>query len=520
MPGAPQCLQRDRGDRRRASSSACPPRRSGRACRPSPASSGASPAPARGTASQIFDDYGHHPVEIAAVLKAARSADQGPRHRHRAAAPLHAAARSVRRFRRLLQRCRHGDGRAGLCGRRRADRRRDSDELVPRIRAGGHRDARYIEGPAGDSRRSCAIWPSRATSSSSSAPATSPNGPMRCRGACRHAVMQRAPGLIVHRLARWLAEPARPPDAQRRHGRDHLVPRRRPGRAAVPAGRRRRPGDLPAAPAGGHSAHGRRPRLQPAGPRRRHSGLGDPAFGQGLWRGRGVSPTPHQGRRGDARQARRAPSRWRPASAASISITAFPAASAARWDECRRQWRRDARARRRGAGARPQGRGPHADQCRHGLRLSPFVGAEGPDLHLGGLRGLPGDRATIQAAMDAVQHHRETVQPIREKTGGSTFKNPEGTSAWKEIDKAGCRGLMIGGAQMSPMHCNFMINTGTATRLRPRISRRDGAGPRAGEFRHPAALGNQAHRQFPAGGMRRRRSSSTAPEPFARLKFV
>ncbi|RJT41775.1 UDP-N-acetylmuramate dehydrogenase [Mesorhizobium waimense] len=73
------------------------------------------------------------------------------------------------------------------------------------------------------------------------------------------------------------------------------------------------------------------------------------------------------------------------------------------------------------------------------------------------------DQATIKAAMDAVQNHRETVQPIREKTGGSTFKNPEGTSAWKEIDKAGCRGLMIGGAQMSPMHCNFMINTGTAT---------------------------------------------------------
>ncbi len=59
--------------------------------------------------------------------------------------------------------------------------------------------------------------------------------------------------------------------------------------------------------------------------------------------------------------------------------------------------------------------------------------------------------------------HRETVQPIREKTGGSTFKNPPGTSAWKEIDKAGCRGLAVGGAQMSTMHCNFMINTGTAT---------------------------------------------------------
>jgi len=79
------------------------------------------------------------------------------------------------------------------------------------------------------------------------------------------------------------------------------------------------------------------------------------------------------------------------------------------------------------------------------------------------LEGYAEDRTAIRTAMDAVQHHRETVQPIREKTGGSTFKNPEGTSAWKEVDKAGCRGLMIGGAQMSPMHCNFMINTGTAT---------------------------------------------------------
>lgn len=79
------------------------------------------------------------------------------------------------------------------------------------------------------------------------------------------------------------------------------------------------------------------------------------------------------------------------------------------------------------------------------------------------MRGEPADRAEIRRLMDEVQHHRETVQPVKEKTGGSTFKNPEGTSAWKEIDKAGCRGLMIGAAQMSPMHCNFMINTGTAT---------------------------------------------------------
>lgn len=79
------------------------------------------------------------------------------------------------------------------------------------------------------------------------------------------------------------------------------------------------------------------------------------------------------------------------------------------------------------------------------------------------LEGTREDPTAIRAAMDAVQHHRETVQPIREKTGGSTFKNPEGTSAWKVIDEAGCRGLMIGGAQMSPMHCNFMINVGHAT---------------------------------------------------------
>jgi len=65
--------------------------------------------------------------------------------------------------------------------------------------------------------------------------------------------------------------------------------------------------------------------------------------------------------------------------------------------------------------------------------------------------------------MDAVQHHRETVQPIREKTGGSTFKNPEGHSSWKLIDEAGLRSFRIGGAEMSTMHCNFMINVDSAT---------------------------------------------------------
>ena len=79
------------------------------------------------------------------------------------------------------------------------------------------------------------------------------------------------------------------------------------------------------------------------------------------------------------------------------------------------------------------------------------------------MRGPLAEQSEIRKAMDAVQHHRETSQPIREKTGGSTFKNPPGHSAWKLIDQAGCRGLRVGGAQMSPMHCNFMINTGEAT---------------------------------------------------------
>ncbi|WP_206454181.1 UDP-N-acetylmuramate dehydrogenase [Aurantimonas marina] len=77
--------------------------------------------------------------------------------------------------------------------------------------------------------------------------------------------------------------------------------------------------------------------------------------------------------------------------------------------------------------------------------------------------GYAAGKDDIRAKMDEVQEHRETVQPIREKTGGSTFKNPPGTSAWKEVDKAGCRGLTVGGAQMSKLHCNFMINMGTAT---------------------------------------------------------
>jgi len=78
-------------------------------------------------------------------------------------------------------------------------------------------------------------------------------------------------------------------------------------------------------------------------------------------------------------------------------------------------------------------------------------------------RGTIAAPEAIRVRMNEVQSHRETAQPIREKTGGSTFKNPPGESAWKLIDAAGCRGLRVGGAQVSEMHCNFLINTGDAT---------------------------------------------------------
>lgn len=78
-------------------------------------------------------------------------------------------------------------------------------------------------------------------------------------------------------------------------------------------------------------------------------------------------------------------------------------------------------------------------------------------------QGEAGDPVLIRAEMDEVQAHRERSQPIREKTGGSTFKNPPGEKAWQLIDRAGCRGLRIGGAMVSEMHCNFLINLGDAT---------------------------------------------------------
>ena len=77
--------------------------------------------------------------------------------------------------------------------------------------------------------------------------------------------------------------------------------------------------------------------------------------------------------------------------------------------------------------------------------------------------GTPGDRDAIAAEMKRIADEREASQPLRTKTGGSTFKNPAGQKAWQLVDEAGCRGLRIGGAQVSEKHTNFLINTGDAT---------------------------------------------------------
>jgi UDP-N-acetylmuramate dehydrogenase len=78
-------------------------------------------------------------------------------------------------------------------------------------------------------------------------------------------------------------------------------------------------------------------------------------------------------------------------------------------------------------------------------------------------QGHPGDPAAIAAEMDKITESREATQPIKSRTGGSTFKNPPGHKAWQLIDAAGCRGLAIGAAQVSELHCNFLINRGGAS---------------------------------------------------------
>ena len=102
-----------------------------------------------------------------------------------------------------------------------------------------------------------------------------------------------------------------------------------------------------------------------------------------------------------------------------------------------------------------------ADQLGYRYRHSALP--EGAVVVAARFRGIPGDPEAIGAEMDRIAAAREESQPLRSKTGGSTFKNPEGRKAWQLVDAAGCRGLTLGGAQVSEKHTNFLINTGDAT---------------------------------------------------------
>jgi UDP-N-acetylmuramate dehydrogenase len=103
-------------------------------------------------------------------------------------------------------------------------------------------------------------------------------------------------------------------------------------------------------------------------------------------------------------------------------------------------------------------RDPASFPYRHG-----WGGEEGVVVTRAVFAGRPDDPAAVTARMDEITSRREQTQPIREKTGGSTFKNPPGQSSWKLVDEAGWRGKPYGGAKFSELHANFLINTGEAT---------------------------------------------------------
>jgi UDP-N-acetylmuramate dehydrogenase len=102
-----------------------------------------------------------------------------------------------------------------------------------------------------------------------------------------------------------------------------------------------------------------------------------------------------------------------------------------------------------------------ASELRYSYRHSELP--EGAVVVAARFQGTPGDPRAIGAEMDRIARAREDSQPLRTKTGGSTFKNPPGAKAWELVDQAGCRGLKLGGAQVSEKHTNFLINTGDAT---------------------------------------------------------
>ena len=168
-------------------------------------------------------------------------------------------------------------------------------------------------------------------------------------------------------------------------------------------------------------------------------------------------------------------------------------------DECRRLWRRARRGAGLGRGRRPRRHGLHrVDAAELGFSYRHSDGAGRLDLHLGAAaRQRRATSSRSRGASPRSTAARTESQP-RSRTGGSTFVNPPGHKAWELIDRAGCRGLRIGDAQVSEKHCNFLINLGAATAadieaLGEEVRRRV-----LEQQRRAAAMGDPAHRERPA----------------------
>ena len=146
----------------------------------------------------------------------------------------------------------------------------------------------------------------------------------------------------------------------------------------------------------------------------------------------------------------------------------------------------------------PQGKHQVLEQRRHAIHLSPLWRAGRFDFYGSAFAGSPGDKAEIMAAMDKITSSREATQPIKSRTGGSTFKNPPGDKSWQLIDAAGMRGFAVGPAKVSEMHCNFLINEGGATAaqieelgetVRARVKANSGVRSGMGDQAHWCAVG-------------------------------
>jgi UDP-N-acetylmuramate--alanine ligase len=265
-----------------------------------------------------------------------------------------------------------------------------------------------------------------------------------------------------HRLRRHRADQRARQAHRRRAARQaRVVQERRRGRLAVRAGRPRRPDALPRRARRGHAADGARPRLEPD----RAATAACPAWSCGSasvrrGRGRATRCSSAAGARAHPRRLDRARRRHRRARVP------------ARHPRHRRRLRAHERRRLRPRGGRhPRRLRPrdarrqrdHRAGGRSRLHLPPLRAARRRDRRRRAVQGHARRPKAIGAEMDRIAYAREESQPLRSKTGGSTFKNPPGDKAWRLVDAAGCRGLQMGGAQVSEKHANFLINTGDAT---------------------------------------------------------